>query len=522
MDFEALHKMCRNCPRGLWELMVRCCQIDPDERPQFDEAVKILEQTRVLEEREGRREEEELRTCFSEPLLRLQDSDDNVSYTSGQSSSSHILQPITSSDSLDNYSANGLGTGRHHLEQEPKASVTTEETDGSKNDDVFEDATSEEAKQEKQLATILTTAPLENEGRTSYGQLESDEEGTNKGDSGIDPGEMFVAPVISPSDDVRGNQMSLSSCSKQDKSMWKEPVKQIGAVQSLTEGDTTPPGHCSPNSHAVFFLGQPQSSETHLERTHPDTAIAAPPMFRSPSNDLVPPTTPHRCCSPSTASNLSLFVPNPSTPWAPPPSPLRSNSYRLSSSLPSSPTIQYSRPFRFSMDVQEALFPPFDPSTFFSPSSLAVGMVDLRSTPKSASKSKRRSLRHSCGHNTPLPTFPEDLETRDHSLCSRTLWTGEAEAVDLDRERYPGYSQFPRRRARSASNPTPLPPPPQPPHFTLNLARYSPCSASRSHSTAGGSSATFFKYYTIIPCFNCRLSSSEPNLVTRLSATRLV
>jgi hypothetical protein len=454
--------------------------------------------------------------CTHTHNSRLQDSDDNASYTSGQSSSSHILQPITSSNSLDYYSANGLSTGRHYLEQEDKASVTIEETDSSKNDDVFEDTTSEETKHEKQLATILTTAPLENEGRTSYGQLESDEEGPNKGDSGIDPGEMFVAPVISPSD-VRGNQRSLSSCSEQDKSMGKEPVKQNGAVKSLT----TPPCHRSPNSHAVFFLGQPQSSETQLERTHPDTAIAAPPMFRSPSSDLVPPTTPHRCCSPSTASNLSLFVPNPSTPWAPPPSPLRSNSYRLSSSLPSSPTAQHSRPFRFSMDVQEALFPPFDPSTFSSPPSLAVGTVDLRSTPKSVSKSKRRSLRHSCGHNTPLPTFPEDLETQDHSLCSRTLWTGEAEAVDLDREEFPGYSQFPCR-ARSASNPTPVPPPPQPPHFTLNLARYSPCSTSRSHSTAGGSSAAFFKYYTIIPCFNCRLSSSEPNLVTRLSATHLV
>ena len=442
---------------------------------------------------------------------RLPDSDDIGSYTSGQSSSSHVLPPIASSDFLlDNYSADSLSLGGHHLEQQQKQPVSAED---SKNDDVFEDMVSQETKQatiEQKPLAIFTTAPVENEGRMSYGLLESDEEGTNKVDSGIDPGEMFVAPVVSPGD-VSGNQRSLSLCSEQDKSMRKEAAKRSSAEQYLTGGDTTPPCPHSPNSlQAVFVLGQPQSSETHMERTHPATAIAAPLMFRSPSNDLVPPTTPHRCCSPSTASDISLFVPNPSTPWAPPPSPLRSNSYRLSSSLPSSPTAQNNRQFRFSMDVQEALFPAFDPSIFSSPS---VAAVNLRSTPKSDSKSKRRSLRYSCGHNTPLPTFLEDIETQDHSMFS----TGEA---SFDRERFStGSLQFPCR-ARSASNPMPLPPPPQPPHFTLNLARYSPC--SHSHSTAGGSSAAFFKYYTIQPCLNCRLSSSEPNLVTRLSATHIV
>ena len=48
-------------------------QIDPDERPRFDEAVRILEQTEVPREevqREGGGEDEDLRACFSEPLLR--------------------------------------------------------------------------------------------------------------------------------------------------------------------------------------------------------------------------------------------------------------------------------------------------------------------------------------------------------------------------------------------------------------------------------------------------------------------
>ena len=53
-------------------------QIDPDERPRFHEAVKILEQMTVPEEgeglREGGREDEDLRPCFSEPLLRCGES----------------------------------------------------------------------------------------------------------------------------------------------------------------------------------------------------------------------------------------------------------------------------------------------------------------------------------------------------------------------------------------------------------------------------------------------------------------
>ena len=56
-----------------FEYFVIISQIDPDERPIFEEAVKILEQTAVTEEGEeevDREDEEDLRACFSEPLLR--------------------------------------------------------------------------------------------------------------------------------------------------------------------------------------------------------------------------------------------------------------------------------------------------------------------------------------------------------------------------------------------------------------------------------------------------------------------
>ena len=339
---------------------------------------------------------------------------------------------------------------------------------------------------------------------------------------------MFVAPVISPGEP--GNrQMVLSMSSERDKTPGREEVEGERESCSLTEGcaerslttegDGTTPCQSPTHVHTTHLESDPQQSESGAERVHPTTAAAAPPMSRSSSTDLVPPTTPcdHRCCSPSSSSDISLFVPNPSTPWAPPPSPIRSNSYRLSSSLPSSPTSQQKRLFRFSMEVQEALFPPFDPSTFSSsPSTAGASTVTLRSTtPKSnnggQTKSKRRSLRHSCGHNTPLPAFPEDLESHDNCFYDPALWREGPGVGSLDRERFPSPSHF-MRRTRSASNPNPTPPA-QPAHYTLDLARYSPCSDTHPHKTVGGASAALFKYYTIRPCLNCHLSSSEPNLV---------
>ena len=457
------------------------------------------------------------------PDFRLQDSDDNLSFTSGQSSGH--LPPVNDVDFLESFSANSLSSScleRHLTEYEHKTVP-----EDSKSTDVFEDAqhgigdtklTGGSA--DTHAHCILSTSP---EKATSF-ILGSDDEGVNKGDSGIDPGELFVAPVASQSELSVGNQVSLSTCSESEKTPCKESFeqgKQTVAYDGQLEGAITLPCLSPPLTPTVI----PDSLHSHTEvneRAQPTTTNPAAPMFRSPSNDMVPPTTPcDRCCSPqarSSESDLSLFVPDPSTPWAPPPSPLRSNSYRLSSSLPSSPA-QQRRPFRFSMEVQEALFPPFDFRAFTLPPNIGINSVTLRSTPKStqiggqASKSKRHSLRHSCGHNTPLPTFPEDSET-DIDLYERS-WRKNSGSlcVNLDQERFSQHIS-PFRRTRSASNPTPASPlPVQPSHYALTLARYSP--SINPHST---SSASLFKYYTIKPCRNCRLSSSEPNLATCLSA----
>jgi hypothetical protein len=253
MDFEALHKMCPDCPPDLWELMVRCCQIDPDERPIFEEAVKILGQTSVVDEGEGEGEgtgegegeEEGLRTCFSEPLLRLQDSDDNMSITSGQSST-HLPPPINSTDSLHSCSVSSISSslGGLHLELEHKPVAVFQEPEDSRSDEVFEDTSSAETKPEKLPSDgDLTASPLVQltEERTSVSQLESDDDGANKGDSGIDPGELFVAPVVSHSEVMVEN---LLMCGESNTNPREEELDGEGhssAEEEHIEGDITPP-----------------------------------------------------------------------------------------------------------------------------------------------------------------------------------------------------------------------------------------------------------------------------------------
>ena len=461
---------------------------------------------------------------FSCPILlhcRLQDSDENIS---GQLSA-HFLPPIYSVDSLDSCSANSLSSsGRHNLELEHKVIVTPESED-SRSDDVFEDATSTETEAEEHLGNA--TAPLAQltSGRTSLNQLESDDEGANKGDSGIDPGELFVGSVVSHDEVTVRNQDNLSTCSESDKTPNNEEfereerngVEEKETFECVHVADEGTPPCLSP----IFIASKlPDCVRSHTEIGTSVEKRQATSMFRSPSTDTVPPTTP--CVSPqapSSTSDITLFLPNPSTPWAPPSSPIRSNYYRLSSSLPSSPA-QKNRPFRFSLEVQEALFPPFDPSAFTSPLILGTNSLNLRSTPKSSirqaqSKYKRRSLRHSCGHNTSLPTFPEDSEY-ENGLCSKAWREDSSLCVNLDQQ-FSRLSQFarpssPLQRTRSASNPAPVPAPVQPAHYSLTLARrHSP---GNPHST---SSASFYKYYTIKPCRNCRLSSSEPNLTACFS-----
>ena len=487
---------------------------------------------------------------------RHEDSDDNMSFTSGQSST-HFIPPITSTESLENYSANSLdSSGLHQLEFE-HATATVSETEAPKfSDSSLKDTTSAVSEKsetnsasEKPPSDVglpnSPLAPQQTVGKMSLSVSESDEEGTNKGDSGIDPGEMFVGPVVSNCEaPILGDQESRSLCSKNEKTPTKEELETEGRDGVIVaeghtfysvagggrSGDVTPlclsPSSVTPNlpeNHNRFQWVQPLA-ETRTTTTE----ASATPVLRTSSSEAMPLTTPsdswYSPRAPSSASDISVFLPQPSTPWAPPPSPIRSNYYQLSSSLPSSPTQTSRKPFRYSMEVQEALFPPFDPSFFASPLATRVDSVKLRSNPDSPqsqaqSNNKRRSLRHSCGHSTPLPTFPEasemnsnffeDVWKRNSSLC-----------MNLDQQKFSQQSiqsqGSPLRRTRSTSNPAPPPVLTQPTHYSLTLARYSPGAHNATYTATSS-----FKCYTIKPCQHCRLSSSEPNLSTLFSARLL-
>ena len=462
---------------------------------------------------------------------RLQDSDDNMSITSGQSST-HLPPPINSTDSLHSCSVSSISSslGGLHLELEHKPVAVFQEPEDSRSDEVFEDTSSAETKPEKLPSDgDLTASPLVQltEERTSVSQLESDDDGANKGDSGIDPGELFVAPVVSHSEVMVEN---LLMCGESNTNPREEELDGEGhssAEEEHIEGDITPPclspSVVSTDLSNCFHWAQPHTKED-TDGECLQCPAATHSACRSPSNDPVPPITPCACCcspqAPLSATDISLFLPDPSTPWAPPPSPIRSNSYQLSSSLPSSP-VQKRKQFRFSMEVQEVLFPPFDPSSFFtSPANVGINSVKLRSTPKpksvvgqsTQSKCKRCSLRHSIGLSTPLPTFPEDSETKNGLFDTAAWKTDSSVCVNLDRKFSQLASRFahpssPLHRARSSSNPAPIP---LPSHYSLTLDRFSPGQPSES--------ASMFKYYRIRPCHtpyhNCRLSSSEPNLST--------
>ena len=472
------------------------------------------------------------------------------------------MLPVIISDSLgEDHSNNSCSReeGQQPILRPDQIALLTprEETDSDErsSDNVFEEDEQEQAGSGSRLAILSsaegTTAVVE-----SDKEEEEEEEGINKGDSGIDPGEFFA--VGSSSNWESSTQSASETTESEGREEWN------GAGVESSGGDITPSCLSPTFIPATAIHDELLSLQTERDRDHLTSTASSVAMFRPESDETVPPTTPcSRCCcspvAPSCASDISLFLPNPSTPWTPPPSPLRSNSYRLSSSLPSSPSCQNKRSFRFSMEVQEALFPPFDPSIFTSPSTIGGDPITLRSTPKSdpedgrqaGSKYKRRSLRHSCGHNTPLPTFPEDSESTD-CCCHHTFSWGRSSVqdashptnIDLD-ERFASLhhrvsnlhrqSLSPLRRSRSASNPShpPRSPPRPPPHYALNLTRspssssgttttsssgaghtqtQSMASNSTSSSSAAAAAASVLQYYTIRPCVNCRLSSSEPNL----------
>lgn len=436
-----------------------------------------------------------------------------MSFTSGQSSN---LPPVNSLESVESYSEGQNSNGRLQSGSDP----TPDTQSGGAQDSYPHDQETEsngqsstERQSEKPSVNTSMGSSLLPQLTTMKTALESDDEGTNKGDSGIDPGELFVCPPTTSSEAMASEGVSPGTTPKESGfTLMKGEDRGVQISHSCAEreeesGDNTPlcpsPTPTDPNrtqNHNYFRWGPPLQQ------------LGATPMYRTPSSDTVPPTTPNDCCcsphAPSSASEISFYLPHPSTPWAPPPSPVRSSFYRLSSSLPSSPTQKLKQ---FQWGVQEVAFPPFDPSSFISPA--GTDPVKVRSKHRCGLNHPhcRHSLRYSYGTNFGLPPFPEDLELESGE--SKELWSRDSSlCVNLEQEKF-SHLGTPRRRTRSSSNPVAPPVSLQPVDYSLTLARYSP---ENMHNNASS-----FKCYNIKTRQNYRLSSSEPNL-TSLVPTQLL
>lgn len=219
-----------------------------------------------------------------------------MSFTSGQSSTH--LPPINSSDSLDSCSANSPTTSAmgYHLELERKTVVSPE---SEENDCVFEETDSAQTlAQECDIDSTAVPPSQLAEGKTPFSPLESDDEGPNKGDSGIDPGELFVGPVVHHSEGVGRYHEELSTCSESDTTPSKEELEQEERMAARDEaengsGDVTP-SCVSPTPTAKNLLDSFNSLQVHAETNISIELIrpavtATPSKFRSPSNDSVPP-----------------------------------------------------------------------------------------------------------------------------------------------------------------------------------------------------------------------------------------
>ena len=465
-------------------------------------------------------------------MHRLQDSDDNLSFTSGQSS----LNPVNSTESIEKSSIAQSSAEDAQLELHPQHDATESSAsvaEGYVSLDREPPGSSSYAcsaanYRSKMPSVDMAASQLVQQMSTQTLLDSDDEEGANKGDSGIDPGELFVCLPISVGEKL-GMEAGMSSVAASYESTHHLPHTQGPTGKEMEEkeegrnncgvapahllgpreaedesGGNTPlcPSPTIPtNTGKTHCRGQFEwevSPQILLQEKNKRTGIqhdrSVTSIHLTPSPDSIPPpATPNDCCfspnTPSSASDVSFYLPQPSTPWAPPPSPVHSGFYSLSSSLPSSPT-QKRHHFRLSGEVQEAMFPPFDPISLAS-SSDSNSVVYLRSKTASplSQPQYRCSLRNS--HGTALPPFPEDLELNDQ--------------VCLNLEEKFSHLGLLHRRTRSSSNPTPTPVVLQSGEYSLTLARY-------PTDTMCNSNASSFKCYSIKTRQNYRLSSSQPDL----------
>ena len=331
------------------------------------------------------------------------------------------------------------------------------------------------------------------------------------GDSGIDPGELEIFK-FPPSSGIGFEPVKPVS---HDLTTDEFVTEKMISKSESDEGEQTP--ICSsPTHYTILKILSPDTTQAGpgiLKRhDHPigavTTSFEATPLpslalVRTPSNEsdnsmYEAPSSPF--AQSWASSEFSFHLPRPSTPFAPPCTPVLP--LRSTNSCPTSPT-SLTKKYRYSQELNLSDFSSFDSPVSYqrrsTPSSsnrssaiyLEYGneVLDLNFESKESDKlnvhhPKRRSVH-----------FLED----DNHLCS-----------NLDRDH---FSKAPHSRSRSHSNPAP-PIIKQPVNYSLTLARQSPPIAEGSTTTPKSADTNSLQYkgYNITLKSNARLSSSVPNL----------
>lgn len=436
--------------------------MDPDERPTFAEALKILELIDLPDDIP----DHDVRSCYSEPTLRTRDSDEDTSSSICSSEGVEKLQFACDTDqrlSATSSPCDNLEEGCIEVENLPIPS----EKEGTL--------------PAKILANNLGDLCADNWSRNGSRQTLVAEEEENKGaDSGIDPGEMFKSNS-NPSSLCKGKLNTASieqtpESSPQAKVVIESPQNRLGKSTEIRSGEQTPvsasPSLCGRKTQ----LPDPTYDTATATSTPIGHTLTDP--FKTPANANESPQhtafvlPSGRCTSPLapswTSSEFSFYLPTPSTPWVPPCSPVALEK-ASSHSLPSSSSYTHPRTFRFSQ-----VMPPCG--------------CDFTCD---------------CGaHRIPFTSYcahqQQDTEKKGHFLNGDNLCT------NLDEEHFSRMDlHSPSHRNRSHSNPV-LASRKLSVNYSLTLARYSPDSTQSSGSSC--------KCYNISLYKNYRVSVSAPNL----------
>ena len=339
------------------------------------------------------------------------------------------------------------------------------------------------------------------------------------GDSGIDPGE-FEVFKFPPSSEIGLEPAETSNHDlATDEVVTEKTVEKMISKSESDEGDQTPI-ICSSPTHSTFLKtlspnttpAAPRILRRHeYDYVHPIgdvvTSLAAtPPLVRTPSNesDICMYETPSSPFAQSWASSeFSFHLPRPSTPFAPPCTPVVP--LRSTNSCPTSPTA-LTKKYRYSQELNL--------SDFSLLASDSPGSHQRRSMPSSRTASNRNSAisleygserldlnfeREKLSVHNPKRRSVHFLEDDNH-LCS-----------NLDRDH---FSKMPSSRSRSHSNPAP-PIIKQPANYSLTLAKQSPpttVEGSAATQKSADTNSLLYKGYNITLKSNARLSSSTPNL----------